>query len=154
MKKIWKLTSNLHRNQINLYVAGLRFYGQVSRPRNLPSSWLQLYVHKRIKRTQENSGECYNIWCILIYHEKYRIQINRIQTLSCWNFSAGKDDVEPVYFRRPIFRTVGKPCLILLELQDYSLLRSKTEYQSVYISQDLTEAERQQDFALGSEKIN
>ena len=70
--------------------------------------------------------------------------------------------MEPVYVRRLRSKTVGKPGLILVELHFDSLrnpilvaakvLRSKTEYQSVYISPDLTEAERKQDFAPKSER--
>ena len=70
--------------------------------------------------------------------------------------------MEPVYVRRLRSKTVGKPGPTLVELRDDSLrnpilvadkvLRSKTEYQSVYISPDRIEAERQQDFALRSER--
>ena len=68
--------------------------------------------------------------------------------------------MEPVDVRRLRFKTVGKPGKILVELQDDSLrnpilakvLTSKTEHQSVNISRYLTEAEKQQDFALRSER--
>ena len=75
----------------------------------------------------------------------------------------GKVDVElERYVRRFRSKTLGKPGPIRVELQDDSLknpilvtgksLRSQTVYQSVYISPNLTEAERRQYFELRSER--
>lgn len=73
----------------------------------------------------------------------------------------GKQDVKPAYVRRLRSKT-SKPGPILVELQEESLrnpilvearkLRSISHYSNVYISPDLTEAERQQDFALRTER--
>jgi hypothetical protein len=74
----------------------------------------------------------------------------------------GKADVKPAYLRRLKSRDASKPGPIIVELTDVSLrnpillaakkLRSSSEHATVYISPDLTEAERKQDYDLRKER--
>ena len=73
-----------------------------------------------------------------------------------------KSDVHPVYIRRLKSKDTSKPGPILVELSDLSIrnpvllaakkLRSSNIHRSVYISPDLTEAEKQMDFILRKER--
>jgi hypothetical protein len=73
-----------------------------------------------------------------------------------------KSDVSPVYSRRLKSKDSSKPGPLLVELSDTSLrnpvllaakkLRENDNYKSVYISPDLTEAERQLDYKLRQER--
>jgi hypothetical protein len=73
-----------------------------------------------------------------------------------------KPDISPVYSRRLKSKDSNKPGPVLVELSDTSLrnpvllaakkLREVDEYKSVYISPDLTEAERQLDYKLRQER--
>jgi hypothetical protein len=76
--------------------------------------------------------------------------------------SIGKSEIKPVYSRRLRSKDASKPGPILVELSDASLrnpvllaarnLRSNENYKTVYISPDLTEAERQLDYKLRQER--
>mgnify|MGYP003555905975 FL=1 len=76
--------------------------------------------------------------------------------------SIGKSDVKPVCIKRLRSKDQAKPGPILVELTDASLrnptllaakgLRSNSTYKAVYISPDLTEAERQLDYQLRQER--
>jgi len=73
-----------------------------------------------------------------------------------------KSDVKPVYSRRLRSKDEAKPGPILVELGDVSLrnpvllaakkLRTSDDHKSIYISPDLTEAERQLDYQLRQER--
>lgn len=74
----------------------------------------------------------------------------------------GQDDVKPVFSRRLKSKDAQKPGPLLVELSDKSLrnpillaakkLKNYNEHERVYISPDLTEAERQLDFQLRQER--
>lgn len=74
----------------------------------------------------------------------------------------GKSEVKPVYSRRLRSKDMSKPGPILVELAESSLrnpillaakkLRSSDNHKSIYISPDLTEAERQLDYQLRQER--
>jgi hypothetical protein len=74
----------------------------------------------------------------------------------------GKSDVKPVYSRRLRSKDESKPGPILVELNDTSLrnplllaakkLRTSDDHKQIYISPDLTEAERQLDYKLRQER--
>ena len=76
--------------------------------------------------------------------------------------SIGKSEIKPVYSRRLRSKNASKPGPILVELADASLrnpvllaaknLRSNDNYKTVYVSPDLTEAERQLDYQLRQER--
>jgi len=73
-----------------------------------------------------------------------------------------KSDVKPVYTRRLKSKDSSKPGPILVEFADASLrnpvllaakkLRTSEDHKLVYISPDLTEAERQLDYKLRQER--
>jgi hypothetical protein len=76
--------------------------------------------------------------------------------------SIDQENVKPKFFRRLRSKTSGKPGPILVELAEDNLrnkilasakkLRSNEEQKSIYISPDLTEAQRLQDFNLRAER--
>lgn len=76
--------------------------------------------------------------------------------------SIGKSETKPVHTKRLKSKDQAKPGPILVELTDASLrnpvllaaksLRNSSAYKSVYISPDLTEAERQLDYQLRQER--
>ena len=76
--------------------------------------------------------------------------------------SIGKSEVTPVYSRRLRSKELSKPGPILVELSDVSLrnpvllaaktLRTSEVFKSVFISPDLTEAERLLEYKLRQER--
>jgi hypothetical protein len=76
--------------------------------------------------------------------------------------TVGKEDVEPIYFRRLRSKDTSRPGPILVELSDAAIrnplllaakkLRESESHKSVFISPDLTEAERSLDYELRKQR--